>query len=174
MSGRLLGSIGIAASLLTACVSLGPSAVPARTASYTLDADPEQVLDAALAVAISPELSLKVQSLDREKNTAEFKHAQLSPDELESVCIYPGVKDDQPDAWQNFQSWSLDSVREGVGPVSGYLDLSMQVSAASGGGSEVSTRTTVSAGTEADRVHCRSRGVLESEFQNALEAQLGL
>ena len=171
MQGHLRGSTLIVASLLAACANLGPAPVPARVGSYTVNADPQTVFNAALAVA--PRLGLEVRSLSRAKGSVEFQHRGLSPAQLQSYCIYPGVQGNTPDRWQNLQTWSLDSVRDGLGPVSGWLDFSVQVSAAPGGTSQVSTRTTLNASTNARNFACESTGVLESEFQRALDLQAG-
>ena len=171
MSRRIRVAMLIAPSLLAACANLGTAPVPARVSTYTVDANPQTVFDAALAVA--PGFGLEVRTLARAQTTVEFQHRSLSTAELQSYCSYPGLEGNAPDASQNFQTWSLDSVRDGMGPVSGWLDFSVQVAARSGGGSVVSTRTTLKASTNARSFPCESTGVIESEFQRALDTRAG-
>ena len=171
MSGRRRFILWFAASLLAACASLETPPVPARVASYTLNVEPQAALAAALAVA--PGLGLKVKTPARVNNYVQFRRHGLSPEQLQSYCIYPGLHGQAPKQWQNFQSWSLDSVRDGMGPISGSIELSLQVSANPGGGSKISTRSTLEASTSARGFPCESTGVLESEFQNALGRQAG-
>lgn len=169
--------LALMALLTLSCVTMpaqGPvEQVPAETTTTeeTVAASRDQAFDAALAVA--QELNLNVDVLGKASGLLKFENAFLSAPQLDRYCDYPWQYRATGEPFDTFTNWDSRSQTQGAGTVKGNVALNVLMKEVGPEETEVSIRTTLSAGNRNETAQCTSTEVLEEEFLNGLKEELG-